>query len=563
MKDNGSKLLVIAIVGVFALAFIFGGLFLSRNLKKTEKAITKENAEATLEKYVKRIEPLEGTPVRGAVEYSGTDHTYQELPDLKDDSIVVRETTENYAEIFASSEKTGEGKNGFLKEMAEEFNRAGISVNGTPVSIRLRTVASGQQVDYVASGKYIPDAISPSNDLFVKMAEEKGAVVTYISNSVVENYAGLVMKKRTMGDLKELYGSADVKAAANAVADGKMSVGYTNPFSSAAGLNFLVTLLDSYDSGNITSDKAVQAFKDFQKNIPFVAMTTGQMVEAAKNGSFDMFVSEYQSYKSDGSLSKNYVFVPYGFRHNNPLVYVKGGKGNDAKEILTEFSSYLQKNGGSLAKTDGFNEKPEGYKELSTDYSGSELIDAQKLYKENKDSKPVACVFVTDVSGSMDGEPIQMLKDSLSNAIQYINTENHIGLISYSSEVTIELPLAKFDMNQQSYFKGTVDSLTASGGTATFDGVCVAAKMLMDYMKENAEIKPMIFVLSDGETNEGYDLDDISPVMKGLKIPVYTICYNGDFDALEKLASINEGVSINAATDDVVYQLKQLFNANM
>ena len=156
-----------------------------------------------------------------------------------------------------------------------------------------------------------------------------------------------------------------------------------------------------------------------------------------------------------------------------------------------------------------------------------------------------------------------MLKNSLTNAIQYINKENHIGLISYSDDVTIELPLAQFDMNQQSLFKGTVDSLSAAGSTATFDAVCVAAKMLVDYMEGQPDVKPMIFVLSDGETNVGYDLDDISPVMRGLKIPVYTICYNGDFDAMESLAAINEGVSINADTDDVVYQLKQLFNANM
>ncbi len=563
MKDNGGKILVMVLGGIIALAFIFGGLFISRNFKKTDKAITKENAQETLAKYIKHIEPGEGTPVKGAVEYSGTDNTYQELPELKDDSIAVKETTTRFAEIFSSSEKTGEGRNGFLKEMAEEFNSSGVTVDGENVSIRLRTVSSGQQVDYVASGKYVPDAISPSNDLFVKMAEEKGAALSYISDSLVENYAGLVMKKKIKGDLKELYGAADVKAAAQAVSDGKMSVGYTNPFSSAAGLNFLVTLLDSYDAGNITSDKAVSAFRAFQKNIPFVAMTTGQMVDAAKNGSFDMFVSEYQSYKSDGNLSKNYEFVPYGFKHNNPLVYVKGGKGENAQKILEEFAAFVKKKGNALAKEDGFNEKPEGYHVLSTEYSGSELIDAQALYKENKDSKPVACVFVTDVSGSMDGEPIQMLKNSLSNAIQYINKENHIGLISYSDDVTIELPLGQFDMNQQSLFKGTVESLTAAGGTATFDGVCVAADMLIKYMKQNPEIKPMIFVLSDGETNEGYSLSDISPVMKGLKIPVYTICYNGDFDAMQKLAGINEGVSINADTDDVVYQLKQLFNANM
>ena len=34
-------------------------------------------------------------------------------------------------------------------------------------------------------------------------------------------------------------------------------------------------------------------------------------------------------------------------------------------------------------------------------------------------------------------------------------------------------------------------------------------------------------------------------------------------DALKKISSINEAASIDASTDDVVYQLKNLFNANM
>ena len=73
----------------------------------------------------------------------------------------------------------------------------------------------------------------------------------------------------------------------------------------------------------------------------------------------------------------------------------------------------------------------------------------------------------------------------------------------------------------------------------------------------------MLFVLSDGETNAGYNLNDIRDVLGGLRIPVYTIGYNADLEALQSISSVNEAASIDASTDDVVYQLKTLFNANM
>ena len=87
--------------------------------------------------------------------------------------------------------------------------------------------------------------------------------------------------------------------------------------------------------------------------------------------------------------------------------------------------------------------------------------------------------------------------------------------------------------------------------------------MIRKQMEEYPDAKPMLFVLSDGETNVGYNLNDIRDILSGLKIPVYTIGYNADLSALQSISSVNEAASIDASTDDVVYQLKTLFNANM
>ena len=551
MKKKG---FLVAVIVLLVVGLVFGGLYLTRN--RSGDSMKK------LDRYVQKIAPETGTPVKGTVTYSGDDTTFQELPDLTDGSIAVRESTPLYAEIFASSEKTGSGTDGYLREMATAFNRSGATLNGVPVSVRLRTVASGQQVDYAASGKYLPDAVSPSSVLSVKMLNAKGVATEFAAQSLVMNYAGIVISSSTYSTLVEEYGEASAKTLAEATADGKIVMGYTNPFTSATGLNFLITVLDAYSSGNILTERAKNGFISFQKNVPFVAMTTQQMRSAAERGTFDAFVLEYQTFINDKTLSKNYKFIPFGYAHENPLAVISSASA-DAKEILRLFVRYCDANGGSLAKEDGFNTAPDGFQNVMPDYSGEELITAQELYKENKDQAPIVAVFVADVSGSMIGEPINTLKASLVNSMQYINPENYIGLVTYNENVTINLPIAKFDLTQQSYFKGTVETLSVNGATATFNAVCVAMQMVEEKIAEIPEAKPMIFVLSDGETNRGYSLSEITDVVRDLRIPIYTIGYNANIDALQKISEINEGVCINAGTDDITYQLRQLFNANM
>ncbi|MFD2388800.1 hypothetical protein [Enterococcus rivorum] len=72
-----------------------------------------------------------------------------------------------------------------------------------------------------------------------------------------------------------------------------------------------------------------------------------------------------------------------------------------------------------------------------------------------------------------------------------------------------------------------------------------------------------LFVLSDGETNEGYSFNKAAPIIKSLSVSVNTIGYNAQLEELKKLSTINESATINADNDDVVYQLKQLFNAEL
>lgn len=567
MSKKGKNTAILIGAAVIVCAGVFGGLYATRNVGKTAKEISTENAGEKLNKIVKGVTVTNAEPVKSPVEYTDS-NTDVELPDIETCTVSVPAETELYAEIYSSPEKAGSGKDGCLTEIAEKFNKAGYEVNGQPVSVQLRNVSSGLMIDYITSGKYIPDGFTPSSDLWLGILDSNGIKTEVIDDHMVGNLAGIVLSKDKYEEIVNKYGSIDMKSVTEAVENGELIFGYTNPNTSTTGMNYLINTLQRYDLDNPLSEKAAEGFNKFQKNIPFVAMTTVQMIDAAQKGSLDGFVSELQAFNNDANMSSNYKFTPFGYRHDNPLACISTIS-EDKKEILKDFAEFCRKDENQKIEAEcGFNQD-EDYKPEYTLPDGDVLAAAQKLYKENKDSgNTILAVFVTDVSGSMDGEPLNNLKNSLVNAMQYINTDNYVGMVSYSDDVTVNLPLDKFSLDQQSMFKGAVESLQASGGTATFDGIAVAMKMIEDKTKELKEagltsIKPMLFVLSDGETNSGCGLNDVEGIIQSFKIPIYTIGYNADLEALKKISSINEAASLNAETSDVGYQLKNLFNANM
>ena len=561
-KSNKGKKVYVVFVAIISLIVMIIGLVATKNIGRNVNDVNREESLKKLSKMVENINPKESQPVKAIVSSTDKANISRELPDINSHEIVVNPGTTNYVEIYASPEKAGKGKDGWLTETAEKFNQSGgVTVNGVQYNVLIRNVSSGQAVDYVASGKAVPDAFTPSSDLWQSMLEADGVKTSTISESLVSNEAGICIANDVYNNLQSQFGKVDMKTIIDATASGQVSTGYTNPFSSSAGLNLLVSILYEYGNGDIFSDAAKEGFNKFQGNVPFVALTTVQMRDSADKGTFDAFVTEYQTYINDNKLTMDYTFVPYGYSHNNPLVATT----NDANklEVLKAFGAYCSSDESKKLATDyGFNHNSD-YKCDYRKLSGEDLRKAQTFYKENKNGKPVVCVFVTDVSGSMLGAPIAALQSSLINAMQYINNSNYVGVVSYSDDVNILLPIKEFDEDQQSYFKGAVQSLRPSGGTATFDGVCVALDMVEKQLEITPDATPVIIVLSDGATNTGYRLDDVEPVIKGLKIPIYTIGYNANIDALQEISNINEGACINADTDDIMYQVKMLFNSSL
>lgn len=561
-KKKGNIIEILIVMGIIIFGVIYGGITLTKNWGKSKETISKENATGKLKKICKDININEVEPRKAPIDL-GVKDVKDTIPNIDKYPAKVENTTDSYIEIFSTGEKAGNGKDGWLIDVANNFNESKFEINGKIISVKVREIASGLGMDYIISEKYLPDAYSPSNELWGEMIKANGKTIELCDDRMVGNVAGILISKEKYDELIKKYGAINLKNITQAVANGEINMGYTNPFASATGLNFLVSTLATFDSSNPLSEKAIDGFNEFQNNIPLIAYTTLQLRNSAESGILDGFIMEYQTYINSPELKTDYIFTPFGYRHDSPL-YSVGNLSNEKKEILNKFIEfYKQDKYQELAVKDGFNAL-EDYKCEIENLDGNTILQAQKLWKENKNGdKPIVAVFVADVSGSMEGEPLNELKKSLLNGSRYIGEENSIGLVTYSNDVNINLPIEKFDLNQRSLFTGAVQDMDASGGTATFDAIAVAVQMLLDEKEKNPDAKLMLFVLSDGETNIGHSLDDLREILESVKIPVHTIGYNANIEALENISRINEATSINADSDDVIYKLGSLFNAEM
>lgn len=556
---------VIATIAVVGVVLVVFSQTVLRDSNVSTSTMTTEQAYADLSGKMKRIGVQEVTVTPQQLDVSEFLDAKDELPDIESSyPFVVEGTGDVNIEIFSSGEKAAEsGSDSFLTEMAKKFNNQhNKTADDKTMSVSLRSIPSGTAAEYISTGKYQPECYTPSNTLFGELVKNEGVELTVETPRLVGNVAGILVSKNTADMLRTDYGEASVNSVLNETIDGKMMMGYSNPYTSATGLNFLLSALANSGSDNIVDAAAVESFQKFQANVPLVSFTTQQMVQSADKGVVDGLVMEFQSYQNDPTLQRNYEFIPFGIRHDNPL-YSVGSISADKKEVITAFVSFCEQN-KAVATKDGFNGMDD-YTYVGKEFDGNTIAQAQSVWKEEKDSGiPIVAEFVVDTSGSMRGEPINALKTAMINTIQYINDDNYIGIIGFDSEVREYLPIDKFSLNQKTLYKGAVNSLDASGNTAMYNGLCVAMDRIYQKSQElGGNCTPIIFVLTDGDSNTGCRFSETKDIIAGMNIPIYTISYNYAADSLSELASINEAASIVGNSEDITYKLRNLFNAEM
>ena len=471
------------------------------------------------------------------------------------------------AEIFVSTEKSGDDEDGWMVEVAEAFNVADQELaDGRDAKVAIRKIASGTGFQFLASGDHLPAGFSPSNTLWTQMGSEYQPM-TELSEQLVPNVAGIVMKDETADELRAKYGELDTRVLIEAVTAGELVMGYTNPFASSTGLNFLLTVLDDFaggDESRLVDPDVASVFEQFSEQVPFVALTTLQMRESVENdnGTLDAFVMEWQTFQNTSSLRSGFEFIPFGIPHDNPL-YQLDAAPPEEQEVLAAFASFASRQEFQDKATE-FGFDPPDYDSDVALPSGDTLIKAQRLWKDKKDAgRPVYAVFVTDTSGSMVGSRIAAVKQALASAREFINPEASIGMVEFDDRARKVLDIAAFDLNHQASFAAAVEDMDPGGGTAMYDGIILGLSMLAEQRALDPGGKYTLVVLTDGETTSGVGFDEVDGVIAAAGIPVFTVGFEANLEELDRLASLVEAASIDASEGDVEFRMASLFNAGV
>ena len=178
-----------------------------------------------------------------------------------------------------------------------------------------------------------------------------------------------------------------------------------------------------------------------------------------------------------------------------------------------------------------------------------EVVEAMLTSWQSVAKKPSLVVVVVDSSGSMEGNKLPAVQNTLKGYIDTLGPNDQIALIDFDSEI-----------REPEFVDGTpegrdrglqfISGLQAEGGTRLYDSALAARNWLAENLRDEAI--NAVLILTDGEDSEsGITLDQLGQALQSSgfnsdqRIAFFTVGYgnDGDFNAgaLEQIADLNGG----------------------
>ena len=160
-------------------------------------------------------------------------------------------------------------------------------------------------------------------------------------------------------------------------------------------------------------------------------------------------------------------------------------------------------------------------------------------------------ICVIDISGSMSGAKIHLVRESLKVLIDMMDPKDRIALVLFSDSAQLYYDLNYLTSENKSKLKELINRINASGGTAIASGLQIAVDILKKEKNKtttNSGRSSSVLLLSDGQDNYLND-EQLGEKLKsftkgeGLSFTLNTFGYGYDHDPkiMTKLASLRDG----------------------
>ncbi|MDP2343330.1 MAG: VWA domain-containing protein [Deltaproteobacteria bacterium] len=153
---------------------------------------------------------------------------------------------------------------------------------------------------------------------------------------------------------------------------------------------------------------------------------------------------------------------------------------------------------------------------------------------------PLAAVLVIDRSGSMAGDKIDDARQAAERFVQGMVDGDMLSVVTYGSDVTVDLPFTTLDSASKSRALGIVRRIEEGGGT-NIDGGMLAAKSQIANANTSGKVTRVVMI-SDGRPTEGdrrtATLTGHSTSLRSQGVTVSTVGLGLDYneDLMEQMA---------------------------
>ena len=175
------------------------------------------------------------------------------------------------------------------------------------------------------------------------------------------------------------------------------------------------------------------------------------------------------------------------------------------------------------------------------------LSSPQPSEAEKKCNADLICVI--DISGSMDGEKIDLVKKSLNVLVGMMDQNDRLAIVLFDNNASIYLDLINMTDKEKKATLKKIEKIDARGGTNIQSGLEKAVEILKrEKDKTNENRVSSVILLSDGCDNYSNDIqlgESLKKLTKGLNLSftLNTFGYGYDHDPkiMNKLANIRDG----------------------
>ena len=172
--------------------------------------------------------------------------------------------------------------------------------------------------------------------------------------------------------------------------------------------------------------------------------------------------------------------------------------------------------------------------------------DSEKAVKALDEYRPpIDLICVIDRSGSMSGEKIKLVRETLKYLVSILSPNDRLCLITFDDQADMLTGLQRVKDGNIQTFDSKIDTITHRGGTNMMLGLNKALELIKNRKYRNKVTS--LFMLSDGLDNIGQVDINFKNSLEKLQIQdiftVNTFGYGNDHDPelMRKLATIKDG----------------------